>query len=797
MLKNYLKIACRNLLKHKAYSFINIAGLAIGIACCTLILIYVQDELRYDRFHAHAGRIYRAVASTNEDGQPTNANGAFSWAEALQKDFPEIEQTARFHKMGWGEKRVVAHGEKRFYEDKFFFADSNVFKIFSFPFLAGNSERALAEPNTAVITSQVAQKYFANENPLGQVLAIDPYNDGKFIDFEITGVLQDLPSYSHIKFDILASFASATGRTQSWGFDPVFTYILLNEKAAPAALEDKFPNFLKKYMGPEPWYSLSLQPLKDIRLHSHLRAELEPNGDIAYVYLFSAIAFFVLVIACINFMNLATARSAQRAKEVGIRKVVGAERRQLMQQFLGEAVLLNLFALFLAFGLVEFFLPVFNRLSSKEMAINYFDNLPLLGGIMTLSLLAGIFSGSYPAFFLSAFQPVKVLKGGFSSGSKNAARLRRGLVAFQFAISIVLIASTAIVHEQMNYIRNKNLGFQKAQILILPLNEEVRKNYAALRAEWLGANAIQNVTMTEQVPAKAGNGSGYRLEGQAEIEGVHRFFADAHFGATYGIEMAAGRDFSEKFSADAEQAFLVNEAFVKSSGWKSSEEALGKSLILYHMDIEKKGHITGVMKDFHLFSFRDNLTPLLLTIMPAESFNFLSVRIAPTQIANALAHLEKTWKIFAPSYPFDYYFLDQDFARLHRADEQLGNVFRYFAGLAIVVACLGLFGLAAFTAEQRTKEIGVRKVLGASVPQILRLLSKDFTQLVVIAFLAAAPLAYFGMSRWLEEFAFRITLGPGVFLLSGALALLIAWLTVSFQSLKAALANPVESLRYE
>ena len=431
------------------------------------------------------------------------------------------------------------------------------------------------------------------------------------------------------------------------------------------------------------------------------------------------------------------------------------------------------------------------------MAVRYWHNLPLLGSVVALSLLAGVFSGSYPAFFLSAFRPVLVLKGGFSSSSKNTARLRQGLVAFQFAVSIVLIACTAIVHEQMHFMRNKNLGFQKSQILILPLNEEVRRNYAALRAEWQRVGAVQAVTMTEQVPAKAGNGSGYRLAGQTERQGTYRFFVDPNFGATYGIAMAAGRDFSEKFPADAASSFLVNEAFVKASGWPSPEQALGQSLTLYHSDIEKKGQIVGVMKDFHLFSFRDQLAPLLLTIMPPQHFNFISVRIAPAQVAEALAHLERNWKVFAPSYPFDYYFLDEDFARLHRSDEQLGRIFKYFAGLALAVACLGLFGLAAYTAEQRTKEIGVRKVLGASVQQILLLLSKDFTRLVLIAFVLAAPLAYFGMNRWLQEFVFRITLGPAVFLFAGAVTLVIAWLTVSFQSLKAALANPAQTLRYE
>jgi len=799
MLKNYLTIALRNLRKQKAYSFINVAGLAIGLACCLLIVRYIQDEQSYDRFHENADRIYRVVAGF-EDGPPTNANNGFSWGPTIEKDFPEVEYMARLHKMGWGEERVVARGDQRFYEDSFFFADPDIFQIFSFPFVAGDPATALVEPNTVVITESMAQKYLPGEDALGKMISADPYNDGQFIDFTITGVMEDIPENSHVHFDFLASVATE-GELAGWGFDPVFTYMLLAEGADPSDMEARFPDMLASHIPADRLaqfpLTLHLQPLTDIRLHSNLRAELEPTGDIAYVYLFSAIGLLILVIACINFMNLATARSAQRAREVGMRKVLGAARPQLIRQFLGEALLLSGLALVLAMALIQVALPVFNSLSGKAISINYLDNLALLGSLVGLTLLVGVVAGSYPAFFLSAFRPSEVLKGQTRHGRSRAVALRKGLVVFQFAISIFLIASTAVVYQQMQYIRAKNLGFDREQIVVLPLNDEVRASYETMRNTLLQDTGIQAIALSEQVPARAGSGSRYTIEGIDEPVSAYRLFTDHTFLNTYGMNLVAGRGFSEAVPTDSTDAFIINEAFVREQGWDSPEDALGRSISMRWSNIDRSGQIVGVAKDFHLFSLRDELEGTVVSIMPDKYLSFVSVRLAPGRPSAALDRLASVWATVAPSYPFDYYFLDQDFDRLHRADAQLGQVFFVFAFLAILVACLGLFGLAAFTAEQRTKEIGVRKVLGATIPNIAVLLSKDFALLVGLAFVLAAPLAYFAMSGWLNDFVYRIDLGVGTFVLAGVLALGIALLTVSYQAIRAALADPVKSLRYE
>ncbi|HMB91022.1 MAG TPA: ABC transporter permease, partial [Rhodothermales bacterium] len=553
MLKNYLTIALRNLRKQKAYSFINVAGLAIGLACCLLIVRYIQDEQSYDRFHENADRIYRVVAGF-EDGPPTNANNGFSWGPTIEKDFPEVEYMARLHKMGWGEERVVARGDQRFYEDSFFFADPDIFQIFSFPFVAGDPATALVEPNTVVITESMAQKYLPGEDALGKMISADPYNDGQFIDFTITGVMEDIPENSHVHFDFLASVATE-GELAGWGFDPVFTYMLLAEGADPSDMEARFPDMLASHIPADRLaqfpLTLHLQPLTDIRLHSNLRAELEPTGDIAYVYLFSAIGLLILVIACINFMNLATARSAQRAREVGMRKVLGAARPQLIRQFLGEALLLSGLALVLAMALIQVALPVFNSLSGKAISINYLDNLALLGSLVGLTLLVGVVAGSYPAFFLSAFRPSEVLKGQTRHGRSRAVALRKGLVVFQFAISIFLIASTAVVYQQMQYIRAKNLGFDREQIVVLPLNDEVRASYETMRNTLLQDTGIQAIALSEQVPARAGSGSRYTIEGIDEPVSAYRLFTDHTFLNTYGMNLVAGRGFSEAVPTDS------------------------------------------------------------------------------------------------------------------------------------------------------------------------------------------------------------------------------------------------------
>ena len=801
MLKNYFKLTLRHLLKYRTYSFINIAGLAVGMACCMLILLYVRDELRYDRFHERAKRIYRLTLSTSEDGQPTNANTSFAQGLALAAEFPEVEAVVRFRKMGWGEKRVFARGDNRFYEERFFFADKNAFAVFSFPFLFGDPQTALAEPFSIVITEAMSQKYFGHGNPLGETISLDPYNDGGFADYKITGVLKNLPHYSHIKFDFLASFASQKDLAEmegrrGWGLESVFTYVLLKPAISAENVRAQLPAFLEKHVGKEHWYSLHLQPLTDIRLHSKLRAELEPNGDIAYIYIFSAIAAFILLIACINFMNLATAQSAQRAREVGMRKVVGAVRAELVKQFLIESICLSLFALALAFILIEAALPLLNGIVDKAIAIEYATNLPFIAIMLGLALFTGVVAGSYPAFFLSSSRPIESLMGKTGGGRKAATVLRKGLVIFQFAISVILVVCTIVVYYQMQYIRSKNLGFDREVIVVAPLNDQIRNSYQSVKHALLEDSNLLAVTATEQVPAKAGNGAGYKVEG-LEPDGHTRFFVDHDFLKTYGIGLAAGRDFDEKISTDAASAFLINEAFVRTTQWKSPAEALGRSINMSHGGEDYAGKIVGVVKDFNISSFRETVWPLVINIMPMAKLNFVSFRIAPHDVATTLEHLGSVWSKFAPSYPLDYYFLDDDFARLHQADQQLGRVFQAFAWLAIGIACLGLFGLAAFTAERRIKEIGVRKVLGATVTSVVALLSKDFIKLVVLANLMAWPLAWYAMNQWLQSFAFRIEMEWWIFALAGGVALLIALLTVSTQAIKAALANPVEALRYE
>jgi putative ABC transport system permease protein len=801
MFRNYVKLTIRHLLKYRTYSFINIAGLAIGLTCCILILLYVRDELRYDRFHENAERIYRLTLSTNNDDQPTNANTSFNQGPALAAEFPEVESIVRFRKMGWGEKRVFARGDNRFYEDRFFFADPNVFQVFSFPFFSGNPETALAEPFSIVITEGMSQKYFGEKNALGETIALDPYNDGDFTDYKITGVLKNIPHYSHIKFDFLASFSSQKdldemqGR-RGWGLESAFTYVLLKPGASAASIQSKLLAFVEKHVGKDHWYTLHLRPLTDIRLHSKLRAELEPNGDIAYVYIFSAIAVFILLIACINFMNLATAQSAQRSKEVGLRKVVGAFRAQLVKQFLIESICLSLLALLLAFILIEASLPVLNSIVGKQISIDYAADLPFVALMVGLALMTGIIAGSYPAIFLSATRPINSLTGKTSGGKKAAVVLRKGLVIFQFAISVALVVCTVVVYYQMQYIRAKNLGFDREAIVIAPLNDEIRNRYRSAKQALLQNPNLLAMTFTEQVPAKAGNGAGYTVEG-IEPEGHTRLFVDHDFVKTYGIGVAAGRDFDERIATDESGAFLVNEAFVNWAAWPSPQEAVGRSIVMNHGGQKYPGKIVGVVKDFNLFSFREFTGPVVMNIMPMGKLNFISFRIAPSGVPETLGHLRKVWSEFAPDYPFDYYFLDDDFERLHQSDQQLGQVFQAFAWLAIGIACLGLFGLAAFTAERRTKEIGVRKVLGATVTNVITLLSKDFVRLVIYANIIAWPLAWYAMSKWLQSFAFRIEIEWWVFAIAGGLALLIAVLTVSTQAIRAALTNPVEALRYE
>lgn len=791
MLRNYLKIAVRNLLKHKTYSFINLAGLAIGIACCVLMLLFIYEEFSYERFHVNAQRIYR-VGNEGQFGTEIwkGARTSHPLAPALRAEFPEVQQAVRFYRLP---QPLVQYGDKKFVESRFFYADAAVFAVFTFPLISGDPNTALAQPYSLVLAQEMAEKYFGADDPLGQTLTIAGAGD-----FQITGVLQNIPANSQLSCDFLASYETLRAQNNpnfaDWGAIVTSTYVLLPAQYQAAALEAKFPAFVAKYQTQSQGATqrLFLDPLLDLHLHSSFNSDLGTRGSMATIYLLAVIATFILLIACINFMNLSTARSLRRAREVGVRKVMGAQRLQLARQFLGEAVLLSFGAMLLAIPLVELLLPIFNQLVDKKLALDWSENLAAAGVFAAIGLLVGVISGSYPALALSAFQPAEVLKSQVQTRAAGS-RLRQALVIVQFAISIIFIVSTMIVGAQLEFFRNKKLGFNKAQVVALRLQDRaLGARYETIKQELQQNANILSVAAASQLP---GTGEGqyyYNLEGREEAITLSTYFIDAAFIPTLGIELAAGRSFSTNVATDATSAFMINETAARQFGWK---EPLGKMI---NWDNTKKGPVIGVVKDFHTLSLREPIEPLVIQIFPEPIYvNYIVARLAPHDIPSTLAFIKEKWQTFDPQYPFKYSFLDEDFDRLYRAEARLAEIFSYASVLTIFIACLGLLGLASFTAEQRTKEIGVRKVLGASVAQIIVLLSRDFAKLVGVAFVVATPLAYFVMHRWLQNFAYRTNIELQTFLWAGLLALITACLTVSYQAAKAALMNPVESLRYE
>ena len=796
MFKNYLKIALRNLLKHKTYSFLNVIGLTIGMACCLLIFLFVRNELAFDRFHEHAERIYRVVCARQWDGNVLKgANSPVPLGPALEQDFPEIENAVRFWRAF---QPIISHQNNHFREGKFYFTDPAVFSMFSFTLLKGDPQTALMAPHTVVITAMQAQKYFGDGDPIGQTLAYRGYPGNGNLEFTVTGVLRDLPGNTHFDFDFLASLQGIETERNNWGsFKPIWTYVLLPENYPPEQLENKLPGFVDRYLRSR-WsenvsLNLHLENLVDIHLYSSFSGGFKPNSDIVYIYLFSAIGFFILLIACINFMNLSTARSLTRMKEVGMRKVLGARRSQLAKQFMGEAIILCGLALLLAFALAEGLLPVFNSVAAQSLRIDYFSDLLVLPAFFGIALLVSLLSGSYPAIFLSAFRPVTALNTRALPGGASV-RLRKGLVIFQFVISSILMIGTVVVYGQLDYVRSKNLGFEKEQVVVLPYSGKEQPLITAL----LQHPNVVNASVSQRVPVNARNRDRRSIlpEGSQQPIQVESYIIDSRFLETYGIKLAKGRNFSRVTPTDA-GAFLVNETAVQEFAWSTPEAAIGKSIDWGPG--QKKGRVIGVVKDFYLASLHTKIAPLVLQMLPEESWwrTFITVRIRPQNISQTLAFLEKTWKNFNQEGAYEYFFIDESYEELHRADERFGQLFGYFATLAIFIACLGLFGLAAFTAEQRTKEVGIRKVLGASVANVTALLSKDFVKLVLLANVIAWPIAWYAMHKWLQDFAYRIELGWWVFALSGGMMLVIALLTVSTQAIKAALANPVKSLRYE
>ncbi|MGA0559807.1 ABC transporter permease [Larkinella sp. VNQ87] len=802
MLRNYLKIAFRNLLKHKTFGFINIVGVAIGLACFLLIALYVRDELSFDRFHTKADRTYRVLRTfmNSNDGTVELKLGTVAppFGPLIKQDFPEAEQVVRvLHSSG-----LLRYGEHAYDERKLFFAEGNLFKVLDFKVINGNPEQALANPFSIMLSQPMAEKYFGKEMPMGKSIRLDNQ-----IDFMVTGVFEPLPAQSHIHPDFLVSFTTlndnriygAEGLRTNWGNNSFLTYVLLAKGANPDKLVKAFPAFQNRRIEPKAsTYSvLNLQKLTDIHLKSDTDDALEADGDIQYVYLFSAIGLFILLIACINYMNLATARSAGRAKEVGMRKVVGAFRQQLIGQFLSESLLLVVFALVLAVTLVIVSLPFLNDFTQKQLTLNQLLDPVFLSIIAGITLMTGLVAGSYPAFFLTSFQPVSVLKGKIAAAMRTG-RLRQALVVTQFSIAAVLIISTVVVYNQMDYIRNYKLGYQKDQVVLLRTVEDSTIDYEALKQELKRNSAVLAVGQSSRIPSGRllDSWDSYVSKGDSMAPTkvvLKALTIDHDFISTYDIKLAAGRNFSRDYATDDTAAFIINETAARMLGWQKPEQAVGKAFGYG----QRRGQIVGVTKDFHFESLRQSIPPIAMFINPNFN-NWLSVHLAGgAGLQNGLAHLESVWKRRFPDRPFSYEFLDQRFGRLYTTEQTQQMLFGIFAGIAILISCLGLFGLSMFMAEQRTKEIGIRKVLGASTPGLVALLSTELLKLVLIALVLASPVAWWAMNQWLEGFVYRTSISPWVFIVTAVIALLIAFATVSFQSIKAALMNPVKSLKTE
>lgn len=787
---NYVKTALRVIRRQKAFSLINISGLAIGLTVCMLIVLWVADEWSFDRFHANAGRIFRVYR--DESATQTGSTSALTpppMAAALKADFPDIVRSTRF---GYWSKPLVSFGEKKFNEENYRNADPDFFAMFSFPLLEGNPETVFADPYSVVLTESTAAKYFGKEDPVGQTLTVN-----NTYDVLVTGILKDVPSNSSLKFDLLSPFELLLKESigekngDNWGYNSFDTYVMLPEGLSSLDLDRKLDGYLKKYQD-EDRDNLKLQPFTDIHLFSNLGHDMRGRGDIKYVWIFSALAVFVLLIAGVNFMNLSTARSANRAKEVGLRKVVGAGRPQLIRQFFGESVLMTIFALIAALILLELLLPFFNSLSGKQLASPWRSNHVLLLGFLGLALVTGILSGSYPALFLSSFQPIRILKGTMRSTGASPL-FRKSLVIFQFSLSVFLIIGTVGISRQLTYMKNLDLGFNREHIIHLSIHGELHDKYDAIRERFLQNPDVLHITASMALPTDIQSSPGTpEWEGkdpETKME-IKADFVDYDYFETFDVPLVEGRSFSKEYPTDMETAFIVNEEAVRRMGL--AEPVVGKRFGFWDID----GQIIGVMKDAHFQSLRQKIEPLVFKMF-RPWLRRLYVKFRADNISGTLRSLENTWNQMNLGYPFEYKFLDEDFQDLYQSETKLGSIFRAFAALAVFIACLGLFGLASFIAEQRTKEIGIRKVLGSSTLGIITLLNREFFRWVLIANLIAWPVAYFVMLQWIQKFAYRAKITLGIFVLSACIGLAVALVTVSVQTLKAARANPMESLKQE
>ncbi len=804
MLTNYIKIIGRNLWRNKAFTTINIAGLAIGMATCMLILLYIQHELGYDRHHEKADRIYRVTFTGSVQGeQMREASVMPPVAEALKADYPEVGAATRLRFMG---TPVVSYNQQRYRDDKLAFVDPNFGQVFDIPLAQGDPLTVLQNPHTVVVSEKTAQKYFGTENALGKVL----YLENQETPFTVTGVMKNIPNHSHLKMDILASMASLPeSASPSWMVSNFFTYLILPDGYDYKQLEAKLPQAIDKYMGPQMQkdmgvtlqefrnqgndLGLSLQPLTDIHLGHKFESDLSPSGNIQHVYMFSAIALFVLLVACINFMNLSTAVAAKRSKEVGIRKVLGSSKGGLIQQFMTESMLLTSISLSLALALVYLVLPTFSTFIDIPLSLSPIKQPWLLPGIGAVGLATGLLSGLYPAFFLSSFQPIAVLKGKLGSSKFG---LRSSLVVFQFAISIILVISTLVVYQQLSFIQNKQLGYQNKQVIVLPDLGVLGNKKDVFKNKITQDSRVIHSSNSGYLPAGDSYGNNFFIspaENSAQVIKSLRYDIDEHYTTTLGMELVSGRNFSADYDADS-TAIILNETAAKALGW--GKDPLDHTVWHNNNDGQKTlFHVIGVVKDFHFKSFHEPITPLVMVF--STNTGNLIVKANPADIAGLLATAKAHWDPLAAGEPFVPTFLDERFEQTYKAEQKTGLLLGVFAALTIFVACMGLFGLAMFTASQRSKEIGVRKVLGASIASVVALLSSDLLKLVLIAIVLSIPLAYFAMDKWLTNFAYHIDIQWWIFAVAGLLAIAVAFLTVAGQAVKAAVADPVKSLRSE
>ncbi len=812
MIRNYFNVAVRNLLKHRFYALINILGLSIGLTCFLLISLFVIDELSFDSFQKDIDRIHRMDFKGTLNGETfdTSLAGAPT-AAAMVEDFPEVVDAIRF-RGGW--ERLIKRKDENinFKQDNVAWVDRNFFEFFDLKLQKGNPSTVLDRPDGLVINESVAGKLFGDKDPIGEILILDNNNDKPY---EITGVYEDFPANMHFHYEVLLSMEDREeSKQKQWvGFN-FNTYLKLAAGVNPDSLEAKFPQVVEKYLGPEfeqflgqtmeeleaagDYAGFSLFPMKDIHLHSDKLGEIEQNGSMQYVYIFSAIALFILVLACINFMNLSTAQSSNRAKEVGIRKTMGAYRQHLINQFLSEAFLITLISILLAYGITYVLVPNFNELANKEIAASSLFSLQFGLIMVGVLIIVGLFAGSYPAFYLSRFKPVDVIKGKLNLGMKSGG-IRSVLVVFQFSISIIMMIGTVIVFNQLNYIQNKKLGYDKSQVLMIEDPWLLDTNTDAFKTEALRLPSVISGTLASFLPVGTTYNNDLWFKGKTAGQGdnfvISNFRIDHDYIETLGMEITQGRSFSREFPSDS-SGVLINEAAARQFGF---EDPVGEYIARYWGSREEPYSqpfkIVGVVRDFHYSTMRDNIGPLLFVLDRAQGF--ISFKIESDNISQTVSSLKELWNEMAPGQPFAYSFLDDRFNEMYEAEQRIGNIFSVFAFLAIFIACLGLYGLAAFTAEQKTKEIGIRKVLGASITQIIALLSKEFLKLVVISFLIGSAVSYFTMQEWLNDFKYRVNINPVSFVLVGATALAIAWLTMSFQSIKAARTNPVNSLKDE